>query len=297
MPMSERRTNSSSTMSRAGRVLAMPAVIVLCAFLVRLGYMAYNHYIGPPMPARINVLGYEAGQVARSLAEGRGYGSPLGIETGPTAWFTPVYPLLLAGVFKVFGVLSAPASLAIRVLNSLFSALTCIPLFFLGRRLTGKPLGVASAWVWAFLHTAVFFPAVWVWDTSLAALVLATVLWATYRVADTTRLGAWAGYGALWAFAALTNPSVVSLLPFLLGWVVWKVAGVRTRRMRLAAAALVMFAAGLSPWLIRNGMVFGRPLMLRSNFGLELWLGANSEVPDSWTWWLHPNDNEAEREK
>ncbi len=279
------------------RTLSRPVVIAFCALLVRLGYMAYNQYIGPPMPARIDVLGFEVGQVARSLAEGRGYGSPLGIETGPTAWFTPVYPLLLAAVFKVFGVLSAQSSLAIRVLDSLFSALTCVPLFYLGRRLAGESLGIASAWIWAFLHSAVFFPVVWVWDTSLAALAVATLLWATYRVAETTRTGAWIGYGALWAFVALINPSVLSLLPFLLLWGVWKATEVRAQRMRLAAATLLMLAAGLAPWQLRNGIVFGKPLMLRSNFGLELWLGNNPQVPDSWTWWLHPNDDAGERER
>jgi len=31
--------------------------------------------------------------------------------------------------------------------------------------------------------------------------------------------------------------------------------------------------------------------MLRSNFGLELWLGNNPAVPDTWSPWLHPNDD------
>src|SRR5208283_4896298 len=48
-------------------------------------------------------FGYEAGRIARSIVQGRGFGSPLFEDTGPTAWMTPVYPYLVAGVFKLFG--------------------------------------------------------------------------------------------------------------------------------------------------------------------------------------------------
>ena len=51
------------------------------------------------------------------------------------------------------------------------------------------------------------------------------------------------------------------------------------------------------PWTIRNYVVFHKFIPLRSNFGLELWLGNNPEVPDSWTWWLHPNDDLEEAHK
>jgi hypothetical protein len=51
------------------------------------------------------------------------------------------------------------------------------------------------------------------------------------------------------------------------------------------------------PWTIRNYRVFGKFIVLRSNFGLELWLGNNPGVPDTWSPWLHPNDSREEAEK
>ena len=50
-------------------------------------------------------------------------------------------------------------------------------------------------------------------------------------------------------------------------------------------------------WIIRNQIVFHGQVVFRSNFGLELWLGNNPQVPDSWTWWLHPTEDAAERTK
>jgi hypothetical protein len=51
------------------------------------------------------------------------------------------------------------------------------------------------------------------------------------------------------------------------------------------------------PWTVRNHRVFGKFIVLRSNFGLELWLGNNPGVPDTWSPWLHPNDSLEEAEK
>ncbi len=58
-------------------------------------------------------FGYEAGRIARSIVEGHGFGSPLFEDTGPTAWMTPVYPYLVAGVFKVFGVYTKTSAIVL----------------------------------------------------------------------------------------------------------------------------------------------------------------------------------------
>jgi hypothetical protein len=57
---------------------------------------------------------------------------------------------------------------------------------------------------------------------------------------------------------------------------------------------MLVFVLGLIPWTVRNYLVFGKVIVLRSNFGLELWLGNNPNVPDTWAAWMHPNDNMAE---
>ena len=51
-------------------------------------------------------------------------------KTGPTAWLAPVFPYLLAGIFKILGVYSKASAIAALALDCLFSALTCIPIFF-----------------------------------------------------------------------------------------------------------------------------------------------------------------------
>ena len=240
----------------------------------------------------------ETGNIAFSIALGQGFGSPYWQETGPTAWLTPVYPYMVAGAYRIFGIHTPHAFFAMVLLNILFSAATCIPIFYIGKRLGG--LGVASiaAWLWAVFPNAWIIPYEWIWDTSLSALLMATILWATLRVVDgdaraeegganrdgqiAARTGSWrgwCGYGLLWGFALMTNPSLGVMLPFLIGWIVYRVQKGRLSgwRLRLAGPALAVAIAVLFcvPWTVRNYRVFHRFIPLRSNFAFELWLGNN----------------------
>jgi len=282
---------------RTKSVLASPSTIVVVAFLFRIA-LFYAQQMGSPLPrGNPAPFGYEAGRVAASIATGKGFSSPLPVDSGPTAWFTPVYPYLLAGVFKLFGVFSYASALVVVALNCAFSAMTCWPVFYISRRLFGPGVAAGSAWLWAFLPTAVGFPIEWIWDTSLSALMLALIVLATLQVTQTTRLLPWIGYGLLWALGILTNAALVSLLPFLLGWAVFRLRPRAPNWIKLAGAASLACLLTMFPWFVRNYRVFGQVVLFRSNFGLEFWLGNNEQVPDSWAPDLHPNDNPVEREK
>jgi hypothetical protein len=141
------------------------------------------------------------------------------------------------------------------------------------------------------------FAIYWIWDTSLAALIMALLFWATISMSESSTTRAWAGYGALWAFGVLLNPSILSVFPFLAGWAVWRSRTLWLPRVRIAAVTGLVFAIALVPWTARNYRAFGKFIVLRSNFGLEFWLGNNPGVPDTWSPWLHPNDSREEAEK
>src|SRR4029077_18867786 len=164
----------------------------------------------------------ESGNIAASLASGHGFSSPFRIDTGPTAWMPPVYPWILAEIFRVFGVRTYDSFLAAVTLNILCSAFTCIPIYFTGRRIGG--LGVASiaAWLWAFFPNAILNPFESMWEASLAALLAAIILWATLAIEKSERWRDWCAYGLLWGVTLLTNVTLISLLPLLLGWLAYR---------------------------------------------------------------------------
>ena len=222
----------------------------------------------------------ETGNIAYSLAAGHGFSSPYWQETGPTAWLTPVYPALVAVIFKIFGIHTPHAFFAVVFLNILFSVATCVPLFYIGKRVGGLGVASGAAWLWALFPNAIMIPYEWVWDTSLSALLLATILWATMELADTQSVRAWCGYGLLWGFALMTNPSLGSLLPLLLGWAVYracKKGRLHFSRPLLACAIAVLCCM---PWTVRNYLAFHRFIPLRSNLAFELWLGNNEQFDE-----------------
>ena len=284
-----------SSVRKVGQFLAHPGTFVVVAFLIRYGIFFYYRSQGPYPVAVQYPIGYETGRIARSLAEGLGYSSPLNVDTGPTAWMTPLYPLLLAGVFKVFGVYSWTSFLVITAIDCAVSALTAWVIWGIGRRAFNTACGVTAGWMWALLPSAVFYPVVWVWDTSLSAFMFALIILATVYMLGVERLTAWVGYGALWGAGAMTNASVVSTLPFLIGWLALELRSKSARWLKPTLVALVVFVVVISPWFVRNYVVFHKVILFRSNFGLELWLGNNVHNPGVWSWWLHPNDDDQER--
>jgi len=259
------------------RGLTSILLIVLVALGARLGF-AWNQERKIPREV-IGPVSFEqeTGSIAYSLATGKGFSSPFRRETGPTAWLTPVYPLLVAGVFRIFGILSANSFFAVVFLNALFSSLACIPIFSVGKRMGGLGVASGAAWLWALYPNAVMMPFEWVWDTCLAALLGAVLLWATLELADSRRRARdWCAYGLLWGFTLMTNPSLGLLLPFLLGWAAFR--GSRAANLSLWKPALAGGIAILCcvPWTVRNYVVFHKLVPLRSNFPLELYIGNNN---------------------
>jgi dolichyl-phosphate-mannose-protein mannosyltransferase len=267
--------------------LYSPYFIAFAALIVRLGCYGLNLWSRPPSHHG-DLFGLETVQIATSLATGKGFSSPLVVDSGPTAWLTPVFPYLLAGIFKIFGVATVGAEIAIKVIDCVFSSLVCVVLVVLGRRLSLPTVGALSAWVWAFLPTSITFATIWVWDTSLSALCMTLLLLLSYDVSDRCGSRYWAGYGAFWAFAALTNPALLSALPGLAGFSAYRSHKNGFGSPRKWLVALVAFLACMAPWIIRNEIVFKGQVAIRSNFGLEFWLGNNVQVADLWAPWRHP---------
>src|SRR5450755_2887795 len=182
---------------------SLPA-IVLTAFLLRLAVITVGHtYRITPRRDHFQ-FGWEMGRIARSIAMGQGFSSPTDLPTGPSAWAPPVYPYILAGVFRLFGIYSNLSALVILAINSIFSALTCLALYRIAEKIYGVAVARATAWTWALFPYAIYWPVRVVWEMSLSAYLLSLALLLTLRMADQApRPRAWIGFGLLWGLLAL----------------------------------------------------------------------------------------------
>ena len=136
-------------------------------------------------PAENNFgFGWEMGRIGAAIASGHGFSDAFGAPTGPTAWEPPLYPYLTAGVFHIFGIYSRASAFVLLSINSIFSALTCIPIFLISRRIFSEKVAVGSAWTWALLPYVMFWCTRWVWETSFSALLLAVISWLALTMQD-----------------------------------------------------------------------------------------------------------------
>lgn len=265
-----------------------PMFVALAALLLRFFLLWLSHFHEDPAHLRFATVGLEANFVADSLASGNGFFRPFPGYEAITAWLAPVYPFLWAIGNKLFHLKGFGSVLYAQSMNCVFSAATCLPIYGIGKKIFGRTVGLASAWCWTFLPYAVLFPIEWTWDQSLSALVLGTIVYATLRMAEASSSMAWMGYGLLWAFAALVNPTMCILMPFLLGWAMIRHAQPWRRSLADAAKVLGIFVLALMPWTIRNYYAVDGLIFVKSNFGLELWLGNNPAVTQIYTPELHP---------
>ncbi|MBZ5510413.1 MAG: glycosyltransferase family 39 protein [Acidobacteriia bacterium] len=271
---------------------------VLLALVLRLVVVAFLY------PGQLNPradhwpFGYETGRIARAIASGRGFSDPLFPGTGPTAWMGPVYPYLAAEVFKLCGIFTKASAIVLLSLDSLFSAFTCVPIFFIARRCFGQKTANAAAWGWALFPYAVLLSAGMIWDMCLTTLLLALLLWISLELERTQGPAPWIGFGLLAGVTALTNPTIAILFPVLAGYACYRRSslGIPGWRKAVIFATLAVVVV-LLPWEVRNYSAFHRLVPLRDNFWLEVWIGNNGDT-SFWTEQAaHPFSNPTEAEQ
>jgi 4-amino-4-deoxy-L-arabinose transferase-like glycosyltransferase len=236
-------------------------------------------------------FGWEMGRIGRAIASGQGFSNPFNGSTGPTAWEPPLYPYVIAGVFQLFGIYTNASAIVLLLMNSVFSALTSIPLFLIGRRCFGEKVAVWSAWFWTLFPYVMYWCTRWVWETSLSALLLTTIFWLALDFENRDGLKPWTQFGLLWGLAALNSPVLVSFLPISGFWVWYHRSRKGKPSLGGVIVASVIFLACLTPWTVRNHRVFGRLFFVRDNFGEELRLGNGPGADGTWMYYLHPSSN------
>ena len=256
-------------------VVTSPWVICSAGLLLRLAFVLYQGYLVPREALATVPFENEAGSIAAALAQGKGFCCLFRQPTGPTAWLAPAYPLLLAGIFKIFGVFTVASFYVAALLNCIFSALICVPLFGLAQRAGNRATGVTAGWLWAVFPSGILIPFEWIWDTSLSTLLAASLLWLTFQLVEKPVRRDFILYGLFWGFSLLVNPSLGAVLPFLLLWLYREMRAKNPACSRDILLAVALAVVVCLPWTVRNAVQFHRLIPIRSDFPFELWMGNN----------------------
>jgi 4-amino-4-deoxy-L-arabinose transferase-like glycosyltransferase len=239
-------------------------------------------------------FGYEVGKVARSIATGRGFANPYWGTTGPTALVAPIFPYLVGAIFRIFGVYTMASALVLLTLNSLFSAVTSVPIFLVARRSFGLRTAKWAEWVWAFFPYAINFSANDMWSHAFLALLLAVLFVFAQHLESSDRAFAWIAFGLLFGFAALACPVFLGMLPFLGGWVCYRLAKQRKHWMKAATTGALALLVAIMPWLVRNHRTFHRTVFLQDNFWMEVCIGNLGNALHWWNGDVHPSGSDAD---
>ena len=264
-----------------------PQALFWTALAVRLAYLTLARTYHTPPSNHHFEFGWETGRVAASVAGGHGYGSPFGGDTGPTAWMVPGFTLLLAGVFKLFGIYSNLSAWVILALNSFFQALTAPLVYEMGARTAGRRNALWAGWIWALYPGIMQYGVKWIWEMSLSTMLFAVVLVLGMRMSGTGEtppsrqwLRDWVWFGLLWGAIAMTNPTLLLMAPVEGLWILLTLPHGKewVRGAALSLLAAVVCCGVAMPWVVRNELVFHAFIPTRDNLGAEL---AMAWSPDS----------------
>ncbi len=250
------------------------------ALFVRIAYMTLAHTWRVRPYGDHFQFGWEMARIARALVTGYGYADPFNGHTGPTAWVTPAYPLLIAGVFKLFGVYTAFSAWILLAIDCVLNALMVRTTYEIASRCFNTNVARWSAWIWALYPAAMQYAVKWIWEMTLTAFLFSWVLVLALRMrgvggreGDGPTLRRWAIFGLLWGLIALSNPEICIMLPVMGIWILAGAGRGWPRQLGKAALAAVVCLALIAPWSLRNWHAFHHWVPLRGNFGAELYLG------------------------
>ena len=265
--------------------------MVVVAFALRIaGIIIFETYNVSASDTEFH-FGYEVGWIAKAILDGKGFANGFGPDTGPTAIVAPVYPALVALIMKIFGTFTRTSAFVIFAMNSVFSALTCWTIVAIADWTMTRKIGLWAGWLWAVVPFFMRWPTTWIWEISLSTLLLMCLVLMSLKLMHDDSARSWLYFGALWGFAALTNPSLLSVLPFTGIFPAWRLSRENKKWLRAFVVSSVCFFVVIAPWLVRNRMAFGEWVFIRGNFPLEFRMG--NYYGSNWMGWrgYHPTRN------
>jgi hypothetical protein len=202
--------------------------------------------------------------MAEAVANGRGlsHSFPFGFEH-PTGWRPPLYPLLLGSVYAAVGVRLGAAEVLNVILGTAVAVLTAL----LAWRLAGPVAGVVAGLLVAVSPALVANDAPPLSEPLGLALLLLTMLLLLDQATT------WAGVTT--GLLILTRPSGQFFGVALASWILWRLGWRKTLGFALSAMLVLV------PWLGRNLVVLGSPVLFTSNgFNLVAAYSPEAEVSD-----------------
>ncbi len=248
---------------------ALYAVLLLC-FLVRLlgqvfyitYYQFYDPYRHPRDPTFVD--GSEA--IAQNLVQGKGYRDPQ--AEYPTARRSPAYPLFLGFIYWIFGISQKTALF----FQSVFDTLTCLVIYYIALNLFScRYTALLSSLIWAIYLPGVLF-VIKFYSEPLFTLLLSLFIFFSLKSLKSPRTINFIWAGVLLGLTSLCRP--VTQLFFVFAFLYYLIYFRNQKRKAFYAGAILFFsfALTLTPWAVRNHLLFKRFIPASTLLGYNLFI-------------------------
>lgn len=252
-------------------------ILFVAALTVRLVALLSVRQLSQLPGMQAGADGVEFEQLARALAQGRGYVRPNGM---PTAFRAPGFPMFVSVIYRLahFSVNAATLSFP------LIGAAVCVAAYLLAREVVSERVARLSAVLGVFYFPAIYFSTIWL-SEPLFMLSFALSLWlflVYLRMGSTVLL---AGAGLLFSWSVLVRPYAILMLPVLL-----LLDTVHSRRRLLTVPLLLACClAPTSIWALRNYRLYHAFVIGTTNGGSTFYGGNNDivlRIPEHMGGWV-----------
>lgn len=180
------------------------------------------------------------------------------------SYFSVTMSLYLAAIYATFGYQPVVARLVMAILSTLIVG----AIFLLARHLFGERVAFISGLIAAGYAYFIFYGVALVTETPFMLALLIAILLA-YRIVESPSIWLWGAFGGGVAITVLLRMAVLFYIPALVMWIAFRQRG-RWTGIIILVAILVL---AVSPFTVRNYYLWGKFLLLESQFGHVFWNG------------------------
>jgi 4-amino-4-deoxy-L-arabinose transferase-like glycosyltransferase len=218
--------------------------------------------------------------IAINLLEGKGYvyhfsGFYGNVPLRPTALKPPVYPILVFLVFFIFGMKNF---FALFVIHALLAAFTCALLYLTIAKFShyrAAIAGLAFALYPPFIYHSVAIPE----STTATLFLISLFCYGLVNLYERFGQKRWVLVAIVTGLLAMTEPVTIPFIFFALLYVAYLTVDSWKKISLEMFIAVLVFAATIAPWTLRNYLTFKQFVFIKSNFGTTLWVIMGHRLP------------------